>query len=124
MIKLEKIHNKQIYLFEVTDDIDQAGVENFINFLTNKAATNEKIKMIGVMESLPGFENFKTWVEMMTLKSKAIGVIEKYAVVTNQDWIEKIIPVGNFIAPGLPVKHFAMNQRDAAIEWLISPEKK
>ncbi|OAB76081.1 SpoIIAA family protein [Cochleicola gelatinilyticus] len=118
MIKIEQIQNKNIYLFKVTDAIDQAGVETFITFLETKADNNEKIKVIGVMESLPGFENFKTFVEMVKLKSKAITVIEKYAVLTNKDWIEKIIPIGNFMTPGIPVKHFAINEREAAIEWL------
>jgi len=118
MIKLEQLPEKDIYLFKITDDIDKAGAEKFIAFLASKADANEKIKLIGEVRSLPGFESFKAFVETMQLKVKAMGVIKKYAILTNKEWLENVIPIANFFSPGLPIKYFELNNRDAAINWL------
>lgn len=118
MIKLEQLHGKEIYLFKITDDIDEEGVEKFINFLATKSDKNEKIKLIGEVRSIPGFESFKAFVETMKLKVKATGVLEKYAILSNKEWFENIVPLANFLSPGLPIKYFGLNERDAAIKWL------
>lgn len=118
MITITQIENKNIYLFKITDNVDESGTKKFIDFLTEKAENNEKIKMIGEMKSLPGFKNFKTFVETMKMKFKAISVVEKYAVLTDKSWIETIVPVGDFFIPGMEIKQFDLNERDAAIEWL------
>ncbi|OBX22488.1 MULTISPECIES: SpoIIAA family protein [Bizionia] len=124
MIKIEQLQEKEIYLFKITDDIDQAGAEKFINFLASKADNNEKIKLIGEVRSMPGFESFKAFTETMKLKVKAMGVIEKYAILSNKHWLENIIPIANFLTPTLPIKYFELNERDAAIAWLKQTEKK
>jgi hypothetical protein len=118
MIAIEQIANKNIYVFQITEEIDQEGVEKFLSFLAAKAEKGEKMKMIGEVKSFTGFENFKAFTETAEMKLKAASSISKYAVLSDKDWVQTVIPVADLITPNIPIKHFALNERDQAIEWL------
>lgn len=118
MIAIEQIANKNIYVFQITDDIEKEGVEKFLSFLAAKAEKGEKMKMIGEVKSFTGFENFKAFAEAAEMKLKAASSISKYAVLSDKDWVQTVVPVADLITPNIPIKHFALNERDQAIEWL------
>jgi len=122
MIKLEQIRDKDIYFFRINEDIDIEGVEKFIDFFAVKGNRGEKVKLIGEIKSIPGFENFKAFVETLEMKGKAMGAISKYAVLTDKEWIGRLVPFANLFTPDIPMKHFEIMERDAAIAWLESDE--
>ncbi|THV56761.1 STAS/SEC14 domain-containing protein [Flagellimonas alvinocaridis] len=118
MITLEKLEQKDCYLFKITENIDEKSAEDFIDFLVEKAEKDEKIKLIGFIESFLGFESFKAFRNTMNLKLKAIKVIEKYAIVSDKDWIENLVPLADFLSPNLPMKQFDIDEYNEAVEWL------
>ncbi|MAN59578.1 MAG: hypothetical protein CMC08_07060 [Flavobacteriaceae bacterium] len=118
MIKIEQINEREIYLFTITDDLDQHSVKQFTEFLQAKSREGTKIKLAGVIESIPGFKNFRAFMDTVKMKSRAVGLIEKYAVLSDKDWLEHIVPVADFLVPGIPIQHFELHERAAAIDWL------
>jgi len=117
MINLKKIENYDIYSFEVSDDISEKEMHEFMELLETKASDN-KIKLLGIFKEFPGFENFKAFNETMKLKSKALNTIEKYAILTDKSWVEALLPIGNMLTPNIPMKSFKLDERTEAIEWL------
>jgi len=117
MLNLKKIENYNIYSFEVSDDITEKDMHEFMELLETKASNN-KIKLLGIFKEFPGFENFKAFNETMKLKSKALNAIEKYALLTDKSWLEALLPIGNMLTPNITMKSFKLNERTEAIEWL------
>lgn len=73
---------------------------------------------MGIINEFPGFENFKAFSETLKMKAKAVSTISKYALLSDKDWVETVLPMGNFVTPGIPIKHFDLDERQAAIAWL------
>lgn len=122
MIRLGKIEGTDIYEFVIDGKLDEATINEFYELIKKTAADGKKILLLGVIESWPGFASFKTFTTTMKLKSKSIGHIEKYAILSDKGWLESIMPISNFLTPGMPVKHFKLNQRNDALEWLQTIE--
>jgi len=122
MIHLESLPQENLYLFKITGDIDETNVEFFTKTLTDLASKNKKIKLIGEIHSMPGFESFKAFFETMKMKSVALSVIEKYVVLTDADWIGDMVSIGNFLTPGIAIKHFDLGERNKAVNWLLSTD--
>jgi len=117
MLNLKKIENYDIYSFEISGDISEKEMHEFMELLETKASDN-KIKLLGIFKEFPGFENFKAFNETLKLKSKAFNAIEKYAILTDKSWLEALLPIGNMLTPNLPLKSFKLNEQIEAIEWL------
>ena len=122
MLNLNKIEDQEIFSFEVFGDITEREMHNFIERLEEETK-DSKIKLLGIYHEFPGFESFSAFNETLKLKAKAIKSIEKYAILSNKDWIEALIPIGNSLTPGLPMKAFKLEQKDEAIAWLNSNEE-
>jgi len=118
MIELKKIEGTDIFEFSIDGKIDKESVENLYNLFELKAERHEKMKLLGTINEFPAFEDFKAFGKTMGMKAKAIATIAKYAILSDRDWIETLLPVGNFISPGIPLKHFDLNEREQAIAWL------
>jgi len=58
------------------------------------------------------------------MKFKSFGVINKYAILADKDWIENLVPIANFLTPSFPVKAFGEDERQEAINWLCQKEVK
>lgn len=118
MIRHHKVEGTDVYQFDVKGDIDAQGLEDFIALFNQKATDGEKVKLLGIIHELPALKSFKQLGTTAQLKFKALQRIEKYAVCSDHDWIESLFPVGNFLTPGIPVKHFDLDERDEALAWL------
>jgi len=124
MINLNKIEGTDIFEFSIDGDIDEKSVKEFYTLLELKAEQNQKIKLLGVINEFPGFKDFNAFSATFKMKAKAIGNLGKYALLSEKDWIETLLPAGNFITPGIPMKHFKLNEREKAISWLKIEEEK
>lgn len=118
MIKLNKVEGTDIFEFLIDGDIDKESVEDFYNLLELKSKSHQKIKLLGVINEFPSFKDFNAFSSTFKMKAKAIGNLGKYAILSDRDWIETLLPAGNFMTPGIPMKHFDLDEREDAIAWL------
>lgn len=124
MIKLNKIEGTDIFEFAIEGNVDKEGVENFYKLLEIKAAEHQKIKLLGTIQEFPGFEDFGALWGTVKMKAKAIANLDKFAVLSGKQLLETILPIGNFLTPGIPMKHFDLAEREQAVAWLKKDEVK
>ncbi len=124
MIHLNKIEGTDIFEFSIKGDIDKESIENFYKLLELKAENNQKIKLLGTILEFPEFENFSSFTETLKMKKKAIETLSRYAILSDKDWLENLLPFGNFLTPRIQMKHFGVDEREEAIAWLKKDEDK
>ncbi|MEM6299254.1 MAG: STAS/SEC14 domain-containing protein, partial [Bacteroidota bacterium] len=73
-------------------------------------------------EKIPSFESLGAIAATAKMKVEALRGVEKYAVLTDYDWIEAVLPVGNLLTPGIPVRSFDLDEEERALTWLESDE--
>ena len=118
MITVDKIDGKDIYQFEIKKNVSKADAEKFYAFLEEHAQDGHKIKILGIINEFPGLKDLKAFGATAKMKMEAIKTVQKYAVLSDRDWAETLLPVGNFLSPGMPMKHFDLDEKDEALAWL------
>lgn len=124
MLKLEKIEGTDIFEFSIDGDIDKESVEDFYKLLELKAEQHQKMKLLGTINEFPGFKDFKAFSSTLKMKVKAVRNIGKYAILSDKEWIETLLPTGSFLTPGIPMKQFDLDERKKAIAWLEKDDVK
>lgn len=124
MIHFEKIEGTDIYGFYIDGAIDQESVEDFYKLLELKSEEQQKIKLLGTINEFPSFKDFKAFSSTLKMKVKAISNISKCALLSDKDWVETVLPIGDFVTPGIPMKHFDLDEKAKAIAWLEKDESK
>ena len=117
MIDIKKLGDKNIYIFDTPKSINEEEAKKFLEFIEMVATKDKKIKMMGVMENFPKFESFMAFMEMMKLKSHVMNLFSKYAIVTDKEWLENVVPIGEFFTD-LMIKQFDLDEKEEAIQWL------
>ncbi|GEQ85035.1 hypothetical protein ULMS_05430 [Patiriisocius marinistellae] len=109
--------NKKTYEVNLTHDkINHAAMTALYNLMNDKKH-DDKLNLIAVFKSFPTFEDLKTIIQGIKIDIKAIGIVEKYAVVSDAKWIESFTKLGDFLVPGLDMKFFSIDEIDAARKW-------
>ncbi|RFN60229.1 SpoIIAA family protein [Marixanthomonas ophiurae] len=124
MIKIKKIEGTDIFEFSIDGEIDKESVKDFYKLLELKAEQHQKMKLLGTINEFPSFKDFKAFSSTLKMKVKAIHNIGKYAIISDKEWIETLLPAGDFLTPGIPMKHFDLDEREEAITWLRKDDVK
>lgn len=118
MINLNNIEGTDIYEFSIDGKIEDESIEKLNQFFEQKLEQNEKVKLLGTMNEFPSIDYFKSFGKTLKMKKAAMGSISKYAMLSDLDWVETVLPLSNFVTPNIPIKHFDIDERDEAIAWL------
>jgi len=116
-MNIEHIRGTSIYSFTIDDEVDESGI-NTLRKIIEEKAKDKKIRLIATIKDFPSFQSFKTFIVGLILDFEAIGKIDRYAIVSNEKWVEKSVKFGDFVTPGLEMKLFSTKEKDIAIEWL------
>ena len=115
---LTKIENTNIYEFKSSGRLTEQDAKNLTQSFKEFKKNKQKIKLLGIIEETPLPKNFSTLDDLVKLKTSAISVLEKYAIISHKEWVDNFITIGNFFTPGLPIKSFKTEDREEAINWL------
>lgn len=117
-MELKKIENSEIYEFKTTGKLTEEDADKLSKVFKEFKDNGQKIKLLGIIDKMPFPIEFSSFDEVWSMKINALNVVEKYAILTDSDLLENVIPVGNFLTPSIPVKAFDDDERKEAIDWL------
>ena len=119
MITIQKDHDSSILTFVVDGELEQSDVDQVFNDIQAQAQ-NGNVRLLGEIKRIAGLDldGVKGFFSTMRDKLSLIGDIDRYAIVTNLDWMSTIAPVSDVLTPGLPIRVFAEAEKQRAIDWL------
>lgn len=118
MIQIKHIANTNIYEFEVDKSMDVYDLENLLDFITLKGKKNQKIKMLSNIKSIAAFNNVRNDAEKLVSKYEPVEAISVYVLLSDLEWLEDLLPIGDFFTNDLKIKQFKISEREKAITWL------
>lgn len=121
-MELKKIENTDIYEFKSAGKLSESTAEHLNRAFKEFKANGQKIKLLGIIDELPMPENVSFLDEIVGLKKNSTHVVDKYAILSDIDWLNKGASVISFLSPGIAVKTFDKESRAAAINWLSEEE--
>jgi hypothetical protein len=104
--------------FEVAGKLEADDYRDTLAPALNRAADTGEIRLVIVLPEFEGIDPGAIW-EDTKVGVKNWGAWKRVAVVTDVEWMMHAMRWFGWMSPG-EVKHFALAERDAAIDWAAS----
>lgn len=117
-MELKKIQNTDIYEFRSTEKLTEKDAEKLSQSFKEFKENGQKINLLGIIDKFPMPESVPSIDEILSLKKSSMNVVKKYAILSDKEWLEKSVHIGNFFTPNIPLKTFDKDNRKEAIDWL------
>ena len=116
-LKIEQFKDSKVFIVEIKGGMDPF-IFNRIQEFFDERPENEKVRILGVFKDFEDFDEIKNFVQGISLDISKIKKLEKYAMVSDKRWFEKILKLEGKLIPGIPFKYFSISNREGAMEWL------
>ncbi len=113
-LDFEKL-NANIYKFTIDGKIDRGAIEALYGIIKNR---EEKVNLLAVFKNFDGFDSFKTFLKGLKVDFESLGHVNKYAIVSDKEWIEKILTAEDKIFQSVALKYFPLEKEQEAVAWL------
>ena len=123
MITVKETGQDNIVGFVLKGEVDEEGMQQLIQALNEKSDFYHKLRLYGEVYDIKGWETFKSFFSNIKAKFQAFRKLEKYAIVTDIDWLEDLTEIAAYLTPGLDVDTFDTNEKEEAIQWLLKPTR-
>lgn len=107
--------------FTLDGEIDETGISMFLTAVEAKVMTHGKIRLLGNIKNIGGFDSFRTFWDTLRTKKDLWDKIEKYALLSDSGLLDSAINNLGWLASHMEVKTFKLSDGEAAHEWLKQP---
>jgi hypothetical protein len=121
MIENLSSSNDKVLAFRVEGKITTKDIEEIYALIKAKVAYEQPMYIYMEMKEFPGMTFQSVWEEIKQLVpdfTSIIKHIEKVALVTDQQWIQKLADAASFVLSNVEQKSFTFNEREEAQKWV------
>ncbi len=105
------------YEFEIAENLDNQLIEDFEQLLKESGERHEKINLVAHINDFPSFRQFTAWSALSKVKFSAWNRVNRYALVSDEKWVERLFPLTQYIALGITIKLFHKSEYEQAAAW-------
>lgn len=107
--------------FTLDGEIDDQGINMFLTAIEAKILTHGKIRLMGNIKNIGGFDSFRTFWDTLRAKKDLWDKIEKYAILSDSGLLQTAIGNLDWLAGQMEIKSFKLSEGEIAHEWLMAP---
>jgi hypothetical protein len=117
MIELFTTSSDQVVAFKIDGKIQTHDFAQIAEAVEEVLKGHEKVRLLVEIERLDGI-SLDALMEDLRFAFKHFRDVERKAVVSNRQWHESLAKLSNKLFPGIEIRHFPVEQRDQALEWI------
>lgn len=121
MISIFPLSEPYMLGFTIDGQIDEEGMQRFLLALEAKVSTHGRIRLLGNIKNLGGWDNFKTLWAQRKFKQEYWDKVEKYAILTDSSWLSTLTGSVDWFASDMLIKSFPLSAGEEAHQWLGEP---
>ena len=118
-IKLISHKPDQIVGLEIDGSIDSEDIDRLAEMMEKRFSQGERLRIYAEVTNWSGM-SLAAFIKDLRFSLKHLQDFEKEAIVSDSKWLEALAALGNTLFSGIEVKHFTLNEKDKALEWVIS----
>lgn len=118
-VKLIPHKPDKIIGLEIDGRVDRADLGRIIEHIEQRLVREDKLRIYAEVNNWSGM-SLSAFIKDLNFSLKHLNSFEKEAIVSNQKWLEVLAALGNTLFSGIEVKHFTLNEKDKALEWIAS----
>lgn len=119
MIEILDMPADHIVGIKVSGKIERDDILPLIEYMEPRFAAHEKLSVYVEVESWEGITVSALW-EDIKFGLPHLKSIEKKAVVTDRQWLSRVVEWADMLFPGVDAEPFGLQQKEQALHWLMS----
>jgi hypothetical protein len=120
MIEIISFEEPHIIGIRLDGKIDNESFDRAITKIQDALENNQKIRIYAEVVSFGGM-SLEKFFENLKVKFEFMGQLEKFekeAVVSDKQWVDSLVKIGDKFFPGVEVKCFTFDKKDEALAWV------
>lgn len=118
MIKEVNIPSTKAVGFNISGKIDKNDIKLVIDAVNRKFEFENKLAIYVELENFAGV-SLKAFIEDLKFGIPNMHRFTKKAVISDTSWHEALAEMSNKIIPGIELRHFKKEEKDAALLWVM-----
>ncbi len=119
MIELLAAGTDNVVGYRIKGKIDADDFDRIAAFIEQHLKTHDKLRVFAEIESIEGM-SLEAFLKDLKFGFKNYNRFEKAAVITDKDWLRKVVEIEDKLFPGTEMKFFPLAEKEAAMEWLVN----
>lgn len=116
MLSFIPSQDSQTIAFEVSGTVTKEDLQKLEQSIEEKFSKDQPFNAYAIMQQVE-MPKAKALMEEAKIDMKRWGQYNKLAVVSEENWLEKMTNFSDFL-PGIKAKHFNMNEMEQAWNWI------
>jgi len=117
MIELLNNQSPNVIAMKIVGKIEKSDMDGLIKDIQGKLEHVDKLGIYVELESFGGI-SLNALIEDIKFAFPNLKKFNKKAVVSDKEWLGKVVEVGNKFFPSMESRHFSLDQRDEALAWV------
>ncbi|MEM9327667.1 MAG: STAS/SEC14 domain-containing protein [Bacteroidota bacterium] len=118
MIKMLQLHGTDNYQVVHQSPLGHQQLQELVTKLQKLKQYDQKIGLLNEVDEIPRLAEWKSIKALAKMKTSALSVVRKYALITSKDWIRRAAQLANWLTPGMEVRTFDKAEKHLALQWL------
>ena len=97
--------------------IETQDIDRITALVEEKLGAHDKLRVYVELVRFQGITLEGLWKDLQ-LGFGNLRAFERKAVVSDKAWLGKVTEIADSLFPGIQVKHFSTDERDAALDWV------
>lgn len=119
MIELLSVGTENVIGYRIAGKIETDDFDRIASFIEENLKTHDKVRVFAEIEDIQGM-SLEVFLKDLKFGMKYYDRFEKAVVITDKEWIRKVVEIEGRLFPGIEARCFPLSERKAAIEWVSS----
>lgn len=116
-IKLIPHKLDRIIGLDINGRIEAKDIQRVIPSLEKKLRQKERLRIYVEVHNWSGI-SLGAFIQNLKFSLQHYQDFEKKAIVSDRQWLESLAAISNTLFPSIEVKHFTLDEKDKALEWI------
>ncbi|MCC0177772.1 STAS/SEC14 domain-containing protein [Waterburya agarophytonicola K14] len=118
-VKLITHKPDHIIALEIDGWIDAEDIDRITKLIEPRIDAGEKLRIYAEVSSWSGM-SLGAFIKDLKFSLQHLNNFEKEAIVSDRKWLEALAALSNTLFSSIEVKHFTPDEKDKALEWVMS----
>ncbi len=118
MIEQVEIPSTKAVGFKVSGKINDEDIKLVIDAINRKFQQEDKLAIYVELEDFQGI-SLKALIDDLKFGIPNMHRFNRKAVVSDKSWHETLMEISDKVMPGIDLKHFNKDEKEAALLWVI-----
>lgn len=117
MIRILPFDEDRVLALHIDGKMSSEDFEQVLSAVDDKLARHDTLRIYAEMHALTGVSP-EALFEDLKFAVKHWQRFDREAIVTDQTWLQKLTSAAGRLMPGIEVRAFGFNEREAATDWI------